>query len=54
MYMCVSVPQPPAERVSQPAGRGNMIATHLSKILANKRQKIPLEKAINHFNNCFN
>ena len=37
----VIVPQPPAESVSQPAGRGNIIATNLSLILADKNQKIP-------------
>ena len=50
--MCgVTVIQSPAERVFQPAGRGNIIATNLSLILADKNQKIPARVIISHFNN---
>ena len=35
----ITVPQPTAERVSQPAGRGNIITTNLTLILADKKPK---------------
>ena len=62
MYVCmyrhthtygVTVSQPTTERVSQPAGRGNIIATNLTLILADKNQKIPARVSISYFNNRF-
>ena len=53
MYIGVTIPQPTAERISQPAGRSIIIATNLTLILADKNQKIPARISISHFNNRF-
>ena len=53
IYIGVTVPQPTAERVSQPVGRGNIIATNLTLILVDKNQKIPARVSISHFKSSF-